>query len=619
MTKRSSRLLLLLILSCLWLSQPARAWWNNDYTLRKKITIDTSANGGGIQDSIGTATVLIRLSGEFNFSAAKDDGSDLRLIAGDDKTPLAYHLEKFDSLMGEAFVWVRVPDVKPGAVTTVWLYYGANNADKPASGAPDAKATYDADTALVYHFAEAGKAPHDYSGNGNDSDSMAPTDDGSYIGSGLRLDGKATVHIKASDSLNWNGGATLTWSAWVKPALAQANAVLFSRRDGTNDFVIGIDNLTPFLEINGQKTSASGALTAGSWKHLAVVADGSRTTLYVGGVAMATASAPLPALNTDLFLGTDPETTTGAVPFIGELDELEISKVARPVGFIKLAALEQGGDSAAKLLVVGADEQPPAGWLSGGLGLFGVILKSVTIDGWVIIGFLTVLAIISWYVMITKYFYLNEVGKANAAFLKNWREVSSDLTVLDHSDEESMRSLGGRLGSRKIDRSVMRSAPLYHVYHIGALEIRHRICDARYGGVLSAQSIQAIRASLDGGYVRQNQAINSGLVFLTISIAGGPFIGLLGTVAGVMITFASIAATGEVNINAIAPGISAALVATLAGLVVAIPALLGYNYLTSRIRNVTADLQIFIDEFVTKMAEFYRPGTEPVSALEVGH
>jgi len=95
------------------------------------------------------------------------------------------------------------------------------------------------------------------------------------------------------------------------------------------------------------------------------------------------------------------------------------------------------------------------------------------------------------------------------------------------------------------------------------------------------------------------------LVFLTISIAGGPFMGLLGTVIGVMITFAAIAATGEVNISAIAPGLAAALVATVAGLIVAIPALLGYNYLVSRMKMVSSDLQIFIDEFVTKMAEFY--------------
>jgi biopolymer transport protein ExbB len=72
-----------------------------------------------------------------------------------------------------------------------------------------------------------------------------------------------------------------------------------------------------------------------------------------------------------------------------------------------------------------------------------------------------------------------------------------------------------------------------------------------------------------------------------------------------MITFAAIAATGEVNISAIAPGLAAALVATVAGLLVAIPALLGYNYLTSRMKTVSSDMQIFVDEFVTKMAEFY--------------
>ena len=100
-------------------------------------------------------------------------------------------------------------------------------------------------------------------------------------------------------------------------------------------------------------------------------------------------------------------------------------------------------------------------------------------------------------------------------------------------------------------------------------------------------------------------SLNDGMVFLTISIAGGPFMGLLGTCIGVMITFAAIAATGEVNISAIAPGLAAALVATVAGLLVAIPALLGYNYLVSRMKVVSSDMQIFIDEFVTKMAEFY--------------
>ena len=46
--------------------------------------------------------------------SARDDGSDIRFVAGDDKTPLTFHIEKYDSLLGEAFVWVKVPDLKPG-------------------------------------------------------------------------------------------------------------------------------------------------------------------------------------------------------------------------------------------------------------------------------------------------------------------------------------------------------------------------------------------------------------------------------------------------------------------------------------------------------------------------
>jgi biopolymer transport protein ExbB len=94
-------------------------------------------------------------------------------------------------------------------------------------------------------------------------------------------------------------------------------------------------------------------------------------------------------------------------------------------------------------------------------------------------------------------------------------------------------------------------------------------------------------------------------VLLTIAISGGPFLGLLGTVVGVMITFAAIAASGDVNINAIAPGIAAALVATVAGLAVAIPALFGYNYLGSRIRDISADMRVFVDEYLGRIAEHH--------------
>jgi len=69
------------------LPTPASAWWNDDWQLRKKITIDASASGANITDPIGTTPVLIRLHvGNFRFGSAKEDGSDLRFVASDDKT-----------------------------------------------------------------------------------------------------------------------------------------------------------------------------------------------------------------------------------------------------------------------------------------------------------------------------------------------------------------------------------------------------------------------------------------------------------------------------------------------------------------------------------------------------
>ncbi len=233
-----------------------------------------------------------------------------------------------------------------------------------------------------------------------------------------------------------------------------------------------------------------------------------------------------------------------------------------------------------------------------------MILKSVTLDGWVVIGILLVMAVVSWIVMFDRASYLRRQAGANAVFMKSFREVADDLTVLDSGEAGDVATLGGRLTGA--DAKKMKASSLYRIYHIGTEEIRHRFAISKgRAPVLSAASIAAIRASLDSGVVKEIQRLNRLMVILTIAISGGPFLGLLGTVVGVMITFAAIAASGDVNVNAIAPGIAAALVATVAGLGVAIPALFGYNYLISKIKDLTSDIQVFVDEFVTRMAEFY--------------
>jgi biopolymer transport protein ExbB len=604
------------------MSCTSHAWWNAEWTLRKKITIDTTDKGLAISDDIGTTPVLIRLhDGDFRFASAKDDASDIRFVAADDKTLLPYHIEKFDSLMSEAFVWVKVPDVKPGGQVSIWLYYG-NTAGK-ADKAEDAKGTYDKDTALVYHFEEHGPAA-DSTGNANNALNAGTPADGSMIGGGLRLTGHSLLTIPATPSLAWIDGGSMTWSAWVKPGVLQPSAVIFSRREGSNGLIIGIDNGAPYVEVvsggNTQRSVAGAPVAAASWHHLAVVADGSKITVYLDGISYATLAVPLPALNSPAFVGGDgvagadpaaaPSVAPGTTSFSGEMDELEMAKVARPAGFIKLAAVGQGPDGAAKLVVMGQDEEM-TNWLSAlSTGTFGVLIKSLTPDGWAVIAILSVMAVVSWSVMFNKAKLLNVIKKGNGIFMKEWVHLAADLTFLDNPDENSLKTLGGRVDSKGV--KAMRNATIYRIYHIGAEEIRHRIHGEGSAGakVLSAQSIQAIRASLDGGLVRETQKLNNLMVLLTIAISGGPFLGLLGTVVGVMITFAAIAQAGDVNVNAIAPGIAAALLATVAGLAVAIPSLFGYNYLTIQIKDVISDMHVFVDEFVTKMAEFYRPPSD---------
>ena len=601
----------------------ARAWWNTEWTLRKAITVDaTAATGASITDPIGASAVLVRLhDGNFQFPLAKEDASDLRFVAADDKTLLPYHVEKYDPVLNEAFVWVKVPVLKPGAQTKFWLYYG--NAGPKAVKIEDPRGTYDADTTLVYHFSQGGQPAYDFSGGGNNAQNAGIASEGSLIGGGLRLDGKTLVGLPDAPAIVWTEGSAMTWSAWIKPSALQSNAVLFSRWDGSKAFAIGLDNGMPFVEVtNASGTGRSRAGTpvaANTWHHVAVVASGAVITLYLDGEAYGTLSTPLPGLGAGAHLGGDgPIGSVGSsverTNFIGEFDELEISKVARTPGFIKLAAFSQaGGDQAAKLLVLGQDEQPadPLAWLKG--GYFGVIVGSLTLDGWVVIGLLGVMSIISWFVMVNKIGYLNGVSRGNGLFLEKWEHIANDLTVLD-GDLDKLKTLGGNIDEAALE--AMRNSSVFRIYHIGAEEIRKRVAMGRSGGkVLSARSIQAIRASLDGGLVRETQRINNLVVLLTICISGGPFLGLLGTVVGVMITFAAVAAAGDVNVNAIAPGIAAALLATVAGLAVAIPSLFGYNYIISRVKNATSDMHVFIDEFVTKMAEFYSEESHKERAL----
>ena len=578
-------------------------WWDAKWAARKKITIDTSDAGSSIKDPIGTATVLVRLhDGDFNFMAAKEDGSDLRFISEDGKTLLKHHVEKWDGILNEAYVWVQVPEIKPSAVNTFWMYYG-NQAD--AVKVEDAKGSYDALTTSVYHFGDAASMATDSSTSANAlKGALTPVTSANSAG-GIRLAGTAAVTIPDHAASAWETGGALTWSAWIKPTPQQTAAILFSRRDGANAFLIGLDSAVPFVEINKQRSAGGTAAAPSAWHHLAVVVSGTKTTVYLDGTAGGTLAAGLPGMKGDSLIGKD---STGTAGYAGELDELQITKVAREPGFIRLAAVEQGTSSEnGKLFKLGADEASAAseeGEFQKQLSMIVDISHNLSFDGWAVIGLCCILAVIGWGVAIAKLLYLNKIDKASKAFLQRWKQMASDLTAIDHADADSIKSLGGAAGGKA--QKAMRQSPLYHIYHVGSNEISARVQSKEGFQGLTGRSIQAIKAALHGALMREVGKLNSQLVFLTIGIAGGPYLGLLGTVIGVMITFATIAKSGQVEVNSIAPGIAGALLATVAGLAVAIPALFAYSYLSTRIKDAVTGFETFIDEFVAKMAEHYK-------------
>ena len=558
----------------------AQAWWQADWQFRKPVTIQPPAEETGLAAT--DAPVLLRLhAGNFGyFTDTLPDGADLRLMSSDDKTPLKFHIERYDPVTGMGLIWVRVPQVAASAPASTYLYYG--NAKAPAGA--DAAGTYDAEQALVLHFGEAEGLPKDATANGNHAaESTAQALPGSLIGGGVRFTGSETLRVAGSASLAVDPAKGLTLSLWLKPDAAASGAVL-AFGNAAAALRLDLDAGVPVARLGAVEARAANALPAGEWHHLAVTLDGTALTVYVDGVAAGSAPSPTPALAGDLVLGAGAVAQAAGVPGIAmEVDELGVARVARSAGYLRLLALSQG--SATSLVAYGEDE---SGEAAGGHGsYFGVVLQNVTLDGWIIIGLLSVMSAISWVVMFGKARFLSRARKRNATFFEAFRKLGEgDLVAL-------------------AQRPQFAGAPLQRVCVAATEELRgrlHRSAGAQAAG-LSPQALDALRARVDAAAVREQQKLNAGMVLLTIAISGGPFLGLLGTVVGVMITFAAIAATGEVNVNSIAPGIAAALVATVAGLAVAIPALFGYNYLGALIRDTTTDLRVFVDELLADIAE----------------
>lgn len=539
----------------------ANAAWNKDWDSSAKISVNTQ----GITETLTQVPVAIRLhSGNFDFINAKIDGSDLRFIAADEKTELNYYIEKFDSVNELAIVWIQLPKIDPAEKEAhIWMYTGNEN----ATAASNAKATWDANTVAAYHFAEAGLL--------RDSANSSVVANGEVLAQKAGLLGESVtfaakpILLSSNPATNISAITGYTWSAWIKPASLPQTANLYMQ--GSVSLAIASEKLT--LNI-GEASVVGGELKGGAWQHVAFTLEGGKANIYINGVAVASGDVPVTEVADEISIGEG---------FIGDMDEMEIASVARRPGMLALVAANQGAESKLLTLSAADDEGNDEG---GEANYIGILINSLTVDAKIVIGILAVMFVISIWVMLQKAMLVSKTDKDNKKFLARFQKTNSDdLLTLDMG-------------------ASYPNSTLFKLYLAGLREIKKRQHPEQKLS-LSGASMDAIKAAIDADLVRETQKQNAGMVLLTIAISGGPFLGLLGTVVGVMITFAAIAAAGDVNVNAIAPGIAAALLATVAGLAVAIPALFGYNYLASRIKTITIAMQIFVDEFVTRSAELF--------------
>jgi biopolymer transport protein TolQ len=198
---------------------------------------------------------------------------------------------------------------------------------------------------------------------------------------------------------------------------------------------------------------------------------------------------------------------------------------------------------------------------------------------------LALMSIVSWFVIGTKWLYLARAYKRSVDFVESfWRtQRLDDVWKATENDPPS---------------------PVSEVFRAGFVELaklRKRRTEA--GGDTAAPEthigdIESIERALARARTMAVTEMENKVPFLATTASSAPFIGLFGTVWGIMNSFRNIGAKGAANLATVAPGIAEALVATAIGLVAAIPAVMGYNYLSRRIRVISAEMETFTNDFL---------------------
>ena len=222
------------------------------------------------------------------------------------------------------------------------------------------------------------------------------------------------------------------------------------------------------------------------------------------------------------------------------------------------------------------------------------VWDKATIEGKSIIVILILFSIFAWSVMAQKSLQMRRAKKLNHFFEAEFRTQKHVFDVHDRGLQ-------------------VPDCPMFMVYQQGCRELAERLktpgATARKRFV-SLKGMEHVKRTLERTVAQQSLKLESGLILLAIAVSGAPFLGLLGTVWGVMSAFSYVAMKGTADLATMAPGVSGALITTVAGLLVAIPSMFGYNWLVHNLRVQTVELDNFAQELVSHMETEYLQETE---------
>lgn len=222
-----------------------------------------------------------------------------------------------------------------------------------------------------------------------------------------------------------------------------------------------------------------------------------------------------------------------------------------------------------------------------------------TVEGKIIIVVLLILSTFAWSVMAAKALQIRRAKRLNLHFDDAFRSQESFFSIFD----------------RKVQGKIhVEGCPLFSVYEHGCEDLNQMLQrgeEEKEKKHVSIKSIEHVQRTLERGVASESLKLESGLILLAIAVSGAPFLGLLGTVWGVMSVFSSVAQEGHADLTIMAPGLAAAMMTTVAGLLVAIPSMFGYNWLVHNLRVLTVELDNFAQELISRIEmEFLKSDTE---------